>query len=461
MAGPRSRRERGTGAVIPLALFRPAVNCSGVRVLGVISLLLLTSMGAFARLGLVRTADGRTLQGQVRFTPDRVVVVNVELGAITSVALTNLMLISFPTNAPSPVAAETGDTAPPAPWRETDVGFARLPGSTRHEAGIFTVRGSGMNIDGEADAFHYVFKPVRGDSEIVAEVVSIQYTHPFAKAGLMMRESLNEYARNVTLALTAERGGALQFRPEERAATQSGATRAIFAPMWLKLRRQSNEFTAYVSPNGRRWSVLEKIVMPMQSNIYVGLAVAGARDGVLNWTTFSKVREAPRLQNDSFTPEVELVSGSTITGRPAFADEKEVIFTGAPKVVRAPLSRVARIAFQPLNGDLMWKTRISRPGVWTSGGDFFDGDFRTLEGRKLTISSVLYGLRTFDLDEEVLTVVLQPRRLQRAPFEIETADGATLLATQLTVGDGELRLREPALGELRLPAHEILEVRRR
>ena len=446
---------------IPLALLRRWVDCCGVRFLGVIVLLLLTSVGVWARLGIVRTVDGRILQGQIRFTPDRVVVVNTELGSISSEALTNITLISFPTNAPSAIAVESDDTALPVLWREADIGFARLPGSTRHEAGIFTVSGSGMNIDGEGDAFHYVFKPVRGDSEIVAEVVSIQYTHPLAKAGLMMRESLNEYSRNVMLALTAERGGALQFRAEERAATQASATRALFAPMWLKLRRQSNEFTAYVSPNGRRWSVLEKISMPMQSNIYVGLAVAGARDGVLNWTTFNKVREAPKLQNDFFTPEVEFVSGSTITGRPAFADEKEVVFTGAPKVVRAPVSRVARIAFQPLNGDLMWKTRISRPGVWTSGGDFFDGDFRGLEGRKLTISSVLYGLRTFDLDEEVLAVVLQPRRLQRASFEIETADGATLLATQLAVGDGELRLREPALGELRLPAHEILEVRRR
>ena len=52
-------------------------------------------------------------------------------------------------------------------------------------------------------------------------------------------------------------------------------------------------------------------------------------------------------------------------------------------------------------------------------------------------------------------------RTEGVAYEIETADGATLLATQLTVGDGELRFREPALGELRLPAHEILEVRRR
>jgi regulation of enolase protein 1 (concanavalin A-like superfamily) len=397
----------------------------------------------------------------VRITPERVVIVNAELGSIWGVAVTNISLISFPTNGLSTANEEVGDGSLPAPWEETDIGVARLPGSTRHESGIFTVRSSGMNIDGEGDAFHYVFKAVRGDSEIVAEVVSIQYSHPFAKAGLMMRENLNEYSRNVTLALTAERGGALQYRMAERAYTDSTSPRALFAPMWLKLRRQSNEFTAYVSPNGRLWSLFERVSVPMSEKIYVGLAVAGAQDGMLNWTTFSKVREAPRLLNESFTPEVELISGSVVTGRPVLADENEVVFVGAPKVVRVPVPRVARMSFQLLSGDISWKTRVSRPGVWVSNGDFFDGDFRGIEGRKLTISSVLYGLRTFDLDEEVLAVVLQPRRLRRAPFEIETADGATLVATELTLGDGELRLSEPALGELRVPAFEILEVRRR
>ena len=219
----------------PLALFLEPVNCSGVRFLGVIGLLLITSVGAFARFGLVRTTDGRTLSGQVRFTPDRVVVVNAAINSIASEALTNIALISFPTNTLSTTPVESGDTTLPAPWRETDIGFTRQPGSTRHESGIFTVRGAGLNMDGEGDAFHYVFKPVTGDSEIVAEVVSIQYTHPNAKAGLMMRESLNEYARNVTLALTAERGGALQFRAGERAETQVGSPRAMTLSLHLQM----------------------------------------------------------------------------------------------------------------------------------------------------------------------------------------------------------------------------------
>ena len=452
---------RQTRTFFPIGSFAHRGEHCRVRFLAVLGVFLLCGADVLARIGIVRTTDGRTLQGHVRFTPERVVIANAEAGSVWSVAVTNLSLISFPTNSYSRASEEPVDQKLPGPWREVDIGHARLPGSTRYESGIFTVRGSGLNIDGEADSFHYVYKLVRGDSEIVAEVVSIQYTHPFAKAGLMMRESLNEYSKNVMFALTAERGGALQSRTRERAYTDVTTPRALFAPMWMKLRRRGDEFTTYVSQNGRLWSLLDRVTVPMTESIFVGLAVAGAQDGVLNWTTFSKVREAAKLVNESYVPEVELVSGSIVTGRPLRADENEIVFEGAPKIVRTPIPRVARIAFHPLSGDMAWRMRISRPGVWVSNGDFFDGDFRGIENRKITISSVLYGLRTFDLDEEVLAVVLQPRRLRRAPFEVETADGATVLASELAVGDGELRLSEPALGELRIPAFEILEVRRR
>jgi hypothetical protein len=60
-----------------------------------------------------------------------------------------------------------------------------------------------------------------------------------------------------------------------------------------------------------------------------------------------------------------------------------------------------------------------------------------------------------------VAVVLQPRKVRNAVFELETADGATLLVSDLALGDGELQLREAAVGEVRVPAFEILELRRR
>lgn len=433
----------------------------GVRLLFVTTLELLLVSSCFARLGVVRTVAGERLEGQIRLTPERVIVVNAKQGEVFALELANIARLAFPVNAPALSADDLVSGSPPAGWREKDIGTAHIPGSTRYERRTFTVRGSGPNIDGAADSFHFVYKAVRGDSEITAEVVSIQYTHPNAKAGLMMRENLGEYSRNVMIALTAMRGATLQYRSGERAYTEAGMPRAIFAPQWLKLKRRGREFSAYASSNGRIWSQIEKISVAMNENLYVGLAVASANENLLNWTTFRRVREAPKLRNEEFTPQVELVSGSRVIGRPEHADEAEIIFAGGPKVIRVPTERVARIAFQPLSGELAWKSRVSRAGVWVNTGDFFDGDFRRLENGKLAISSVLYGLRTFDIDDEVLAVVLQARQRQRAKYEVETSDGSLLLASDITLGDGEIRLRESALGEVGVPAFEILELRRR
>ncbi len=436
-------------------------NLSPVRFLTLLTTVSLFTAPALARHGVVSTLQGDTFSGHVRFTPERIVIVNSALGLLHQVTLTNVARISFPTNSVVAVPEEFADASLPPTWSEADIGAAFISGSTRREGSTYSVRSAGVNIDGDADSFHFVFKPVRGDSEIVAEVVSIQYTHPDAKGGLMMRETLNEYSPNVMVALTAERGAAFQFRGQERAQTDVSATRRVFAPHWVKLRRRGDEFTAFVSPNGRVWSLLDKISLPMNQAFYVGLAVTSAREAMLNWTTFAKVREAPRLMNDRFVPEVELVSGSIVTGRPERADEREVSFAGVPKVLRVPTERVARISYQPLTGEVAWKTRVSRPGVWVSTGDFFDGDFRGIDGRQLTISSVLYGLRTFDIDDEVLAVVLQPRQPGRAAFELETPDGAMLYLSEVSLGTDELRVTESAVGEIRVPAFEILELRRR
>ena len=432
-----------------------------MRLLTVFSSLLLCGVSVFARTGIVRTLTGETVQGHVRVTPERVIVVNAARGLIFSVYATNIAEISFPTNALSIREEMIGDESLLAAWRETDIGLTRVDGSTRHQDGTFTVRGSGLNIDSDRDSFHYVYKPVRGDSEIVAEVESIQYTHPNAKAGLMMRENLGEYSRNVMLALTAMSGGTFQFRANQHSNTDGVALRGVFAPHWVKLRRRGNEFSAYISRNGRAWSLIQQVSLAMNENIYAGLAVASAQDGILNWTTFRKVREAPKLINEDFAPEVELVSGSTIFGRPVRADENEVLFGSARKFVRVPTARVARIAFQPLSDDVAWRTRLSRPGVFVSDGDFFDGDFRGIEGSRLSVNSVLYGPRVFDIDDEALALVLQPRRFQRTQFQVLTVDGSVLLATELALGDGEVKLKEPALGEVRMPAFEIVELRRR
>ena len=44
----------------------------------------------------------------------------------------------------------------PAPWASTDIGAVGLAGSAAENGGQFAVYGSGADIWGSADAFHYV-----------------------------------------------------------------------------------------------------------------------------------------------------------------------------------------------------------------------------------------------------------------------------------------------------------------
>ena len=57
-------------------------------------------------------------------------------------------------------------TPAPAQWSDVDVGAVGRAGSSSLVNGTYTVRGSGADIWGSADAFHFVYQPMTGNGEI-------------------------------------------------------------------------------------------------------------------------------------------------------------------------------------------------------------------------------------------------------------------------------------------------------
>jgi hypothetical protein len=412
-----------------------------------------------ARVGTVRTMAGQEFVGHLRFTKQGVVVVNSAANFALMVGASNIADVSFPQEFAQP--KDSTYTGLPDGWSEMEIGTVRVNGGTRCDRNSFTVRAAGAGMDGESDSFHYVYQQVRGDYEILARVSTIQHTAPNAKAALMMRESISDYARNVTIAATAEQGGAFQSRLFEQRAEQVAAQPDIRIGTWLKLRRRGNEFFAFKSVNGRQWTLVEQMNLPMRESYYVGLALCSAVDDTLNWTTFDHVRTGTKLSNEDFTPEIELVSGSIVRGRPVFANNQDVVFEDGFKVVPVKTSRVARITYQPMSSQIAWRSRTSRAGVWVAGGDFLEGEFQEITGDKLKMSSVLYGIRTFDVDEEVVTAVLANASRAEPKVELDIQDGSRLIGERCSFGDGEVVLREAALGEVHVPAFQIRELRLR
>ncbi|MGH7990178.1 MAG: PQQ-dependent sugar dehydrogenase, partial [Limisphaerales bacterium] len=79
----------------------------------------------------------------------------------------------------------------PAGWTHADIGSVGLPGDASYLDGRFNLIASGGDIWNNADSFQYACTPLTGDCQIIARITSMQYTDPWAKAGVMLRENLS------------------------------------------------------------------------------------------------------------------------------------------------------------------------------------------------------------------------------------------------------------------------------
>jgi len=172
----------------------------------------------------------------------------------------------------------------PRDWTEEDVvelslWFRGIPGSTgsftEGPAGTFTMTGSGTDIWNNADEFHYAYKTLTGAGSIVARVQSVSNTNTWAKAGVMIRETLDAGSKHATMVVTPGQGVSFQRRIATDGGSADTTTGGITAPYWVKIERGiAGNFSGYSSTDGVTWTMQgtpENI--QMGSNIYIGLAV--------------------------------------------------------------------------------------------------------------------------------------------------------------------------------------------
>jgi fibronectin type 3 domain-containing protein/regulation of enolase protein 1 (concanavalin A-like superfamily) len=187
----------------------------------------------------------------------------------------------------------------PSPWATADIGAVGLAGSATEVNGLFTIKGSGNDIWGTADAFRFVYQPASGNASIQAEVLSVQNTAPWAKAGVMFRETTNANSTYAILFLspvtaTSTNGVAFQNRPSTGGSASSLATvPGVQAPYWVRLTRTGNSFVGSYSPNGTAWTALATNTINMATNVYIGLPVCSVSNSVLNTATFTNVLPVP------------------------------------------------------------------------------------------------------------------------------------------------------------------------
>ena len=187
-------------------------------------------------------------------------------------------------------------TAPVVTWTSVTVGAATA-GTWSESGGTHTIEGSGADIQTTADAFQFVYRSISGNATITARVQSLENTHSFVKAGVMIREGTAAGARHM-LALTtatATNGNRYQYRTAVNGTTTapgkaSGQANSVI-PGWVRVVRNGNNLSAFFSANGTSWTQLgtTQAFTSLPATLQIGLAVTSHANGTLATGVFNSV----------------------------------------------------------------------------------------------------------------------------------------------------------------------------
>jgi len=173
-------------------------------------------------------------------------------------------------------------------------GYPPTVGSfTEGPVGTFTMTAAGADIAGATDQFHFAYKTFTGPGSITARIDSILNTHDQAKAGVMIRETLDPNSAHAFACVTPGNGVGSLGRTAAAGSSFSTFQAGITAPYWVKLERDvAGNFTVSHSTNGSAWQPVELSVptaVPMDGTVYIGLALTSHNTAETCEAKFSNV----------------------------------------------------------------------------------------------------------------------------------------------------------------------------
>ncbi len=181
---------------------------------------------------------------------------------------------------------------------ETDVDAASPAGSAKYDPanGVWTLTGGGRDMWRKTEDSAFVATlSIEGDGAVMAKVEGIDAESENAKAGVILRDSLNAGARRAWVAVTncqkAEWNivGWNDMRAGENWAR--GARELPTMPYWVKVQRRGDAVELFAATDGTSWSPLAAArFYDLAPTIHLGLVVCSLKNGSPMTAKFSHVK---------------------------------------------------------------------------------------------------------------------------------------------------------------------------
>src|SRR5881397_2607092 len=175
----------------------------------------------------------------------------------------------------------------------TEVGRARGSASYDPQRQTYLVAGSGQNMWGSRDDFHFVWKRISGNFILSTRARFIGAgVEEHRKIGWTIRPSLDPGSAHVTAALHGNGLMSLQFRRQTGGITEEdkSADSLPDADAVIQLERRGGEYILSVARFGDSLVTQRLTGVSLPDTVYVGLFVCSHNDAVTERAMFSHVR---------------------------------------------------------------------------------------------------------------------------------------------------------------------------
>ncbi len=217
----------------------------------------------------------------------------------------------------------------------SDVGKVLHAGSATYNASThqYEMSGSGTNIWGNHDEFHFMWKRMKGDFLVYARAQFVgKGVDPHRKIGWMVRSSLDSSTSHINAAVHGDGLTSLQFRKTPGGTTEE-ARSAVQAPDVIQLERKGNTYIMSVAKFGEPFTTTEVADLNLGDEAYVGLFIGSHNKEVVEKGTFRDVRLTVPAKA-SLVPYKEYI-GSNLEILEFATGNREIIYT-VPNSIQAP-----------------------------------------------------------------------------------------------------------------------------
>lgn len=272
-----------------------------------------------------------------------------------------------------------------------NVGSVLHPGAATYDPGmqLYQLTGSGLNIWGPQDEFHWVWKKMEGDFILQTRAGFIGAgVDPHRKLGWMVRSSLDSSATMACATVHGDGLTSLQYRKAaggEVVEVQSAAK----DPDIIQLERKGNLYTMSVAQFGQPWVVSEVKGLNLGQELYVGLFVCAHNEKVLESALFSNVRITVPAK-ESFVPYRDYL-GSNIEILDVATGHRQIVYTDSGSVQAPNWTPDNKYLIYNTNKGLMYRFNLEKGEPELLDTDFVKANNNdhvlSFDGKMLGLSS--------------------------------------------------------------------------